>query len=44
MNRKSHVHARLAAIVGAVLTLAGTRKPVQTPLTRPYGCSVKYWH
>ncbi len=29
--------------VSAVLTEAMTGQPVQTPVTRPYGCSVKYW-
>ncbi len=29
--------------VSAALTEAMTGKAVQTPVTRPYGCSVKYW-
>lgn len=29
--------------VSAALTEAMTGQPVQTPVTRPYGCSVKYW-
>jgi sensor domain CHASE-containing protein len=29
--------------VSAALTQAMTGQPVQTPVTRPYGCSVKYW-
>ena len=29
--------------VSAALTEAMTGQAVQTPVTRPYGCSVKYW-
>jgi peroxiredoxin len=29
--------------VSAALSEAMDGKPVQTPVTRPYGCSVKYW-
>jgi hypothetical protein len=29
--------------VATALTEAMNGKPVQTPVTRPYGCSVKYW-
>jgi hypothetical protein len=29
--------------VSAALSEAMNGKAVQTPVTRPYGCSVKYW-